>query len=394
MNSKLFILAFRLLWKRKTTFFLLILQVIISSVIFIGMIGELQMIYSASDAANTFSNENAFYYLPYAFNSEQNIEIEKISTEKIDESARVGQAYDVLLSDEAGNTYSCCGYDDTLISYFDFHLLDGISFSDYDDNYLPIISAGTNYKTGEIINFTDIDGEDNISGKIIGTIANDSYVVNFSQGSNTDYSDLGQIISVSYSDFIVPVDSEKYPSININKYSDYAMKQPGELVVFDDGVNKSDVYDELCNYGSVSDIDTMKINYTDKIKNDMLINGLILLVFTILTLVGLGGINGIQSIENRRIYNIYFILGISRKKCALIEAVRNIALLLISFIAVLLIYNLTPLNLCFSVDTYKINWLTFLMTFTYISLIFIITSSGFIYRISKENIISAYKERA
>ena len=394
MNRKIFILSLQLIWKRKLSFFLLVFQIIISSIIFIGMIGQVQMIVSSYSTANTFDNTKAYYFSPYAFNMNQDINIENIAYEKINKNATIGKAYEVFLYDRNETPYYCYGYNDTLLSYMNFEIIDGDTFKNHKSTeFIPIVSIGNQYQIGEQFEFVDESNCLIAKGQVVGTISKESYIINFNSGASTDFSNLTDIVSIPYADFIIPVNSQAYCSFDTEKYSDYAIKQDCELI-FANNTNSDTVYSKLCQYGSVSSINIMKDNYINKINSDLTTNGIILLVFTLLTLAGLGGINGIQSIENKKLYNIYFILGITAKKCSLIEAIRSFILMLLSFTLVLSLYYLTPLKELFNSYTYKIDWFTFFMTFIYIALIFLITSCGFIYKLSKENLISTYKENA
>lgn len=394
MKRKIFILSLQLIWKRKLSFLLLVFQIIVSSIIFIGMIGQVQMIVSSYSTANTFDNTKAYYFSPYAFNMDQNINIESIAREKLNKNVTTGTAYEVLLYDRNETQYYCYGYNDTLLSYVNFELIDGNTFENHKSTELmPIISIGNQYQVGEEFEFVDESNRLIAKGQVVGTISKENYIINFNSGSSIDFSSLMDIVSVPYADFVIPVNSQLYCSFDTEKYSDYTIKQNCELI-FANNTNTDTVYDELCQYGSVSSINIMKDNYVNKINNELTTNGIILLVFTLLTLAGLGGINGIQSIENKKLYNIYYILGITSKKCSLIEAIRSFILMLLSFTLVLSLYYLTPLKELFNSYTYKIDWFTFFMTFIYIALIFLITSCGFIYKLSKENLISTYKENA
>ena len=63
-------------------------------------------------------------------------------------------------------------------------------------------------------------------------------------------------------------------------------------------VSKSKLLKECHDYGAMTDVSVMKNNYDTDIKNDFIMNGTILVVFTILSITGLIGFNGIQSAKH------------------------------------------------------------------------------------------------
>ena len=146
----------------------------------------------------------------------------------------------------------------------------------------------------------------------------------------------------------------------------------------------------LLEYGHATSIDDMLVNYEKSINDELLIYSVICTVFSILTIVGIGGNNGIQNIINKYDFIIYYMLGATQKTCVLTEAIRSGIVIILSYVIAIMIYHLVPT--LFPISANHITLQTWTVILIFLLVIYAITSGVFLYRLSKNNLISSYKE--
>jgi Mg/Co/Ni transporter MgtE len=99
-------------------------------------------------------------------------------------------------------------------------------------------------------------------------------------------------------------------------------------------------------------------------------------------------------LENEKRFAIYYMLGLSNRKFALIEGIRGFIVIVFSFAAMLVLYYLPFIHNLFGLDpTTTVNGLTFTFIGLYLTLIYCVTSVGFIIKMEKSNLIDLYRNR-
>ena len=107
------ICTFDLIKKHIKQNIVLMIQIAVTILILLGFIGKLQYISSISDTAETFNSNNALYYAPFSFTS-NDITAEKIienNSLKVTDIGCVDHMY--IIGD--GKPYTCLGYSDAII---------------------------------------------------------------------------------------------------------------------------------------------------------------------------------------------------------------------------------------------------------------------------------------
>ena len=146
----------------------------------------------------------------------------------------------------------------------------------------------------------------------------------------------------------------------------------------------------LLQYGHATSIDDMLVNYETSIRDELLIYSIICIIFAILTMVGIGGNNGIQNIINKYDFVVYYMLGATKTTCILIEAVRSGIVIVLSYALAIGIYQLIPT--VFPINAYEITLQTWVIILLFLILIYCVTSGIFLYRLSRSNLVTSYKE--
>lgn len=392
------ICTFDLLLKHFKHNLILIFQLIITFLILLGFIGKVQYILITENITHTFDSSNAYYYYPYSFTSEE-FSAEKILSDNNISDVNVGTVYYMLVECDQSEKIAVC-YNDTIISHTRIDLSTGKWFDkiDYTDkNTIPIIAVGDAYNINDKITFTDINGQ-KTNAKIIGTINKDENILTFDSGATASVSSLEFFISKPYCDFIVPFNSTTIPSLSENydmgkKYG-ACVESNGEVIIPKNNASNINFENIFKMYGTIVSLDEMTQNYIEDTNSELLVNGVILVVFILLTAAGIGGINGMQSRLNQRNYIIYYMLGMNRHNCALTELFRSNIIVLLGFLASVSIYSFEKIRyMLYPIDGVFINWFTFTFAYLTISLVSCIISLKYVLKLGQGDLIEYYKNR-
>lgn len=367
---------------------------IISTIIFISLIGKMQYLLLTKNTINIFNDKNAYYFTPAIYYDFNKFDLDYILSESINSNYSIGEIYNLYIKGENANMQYAYGYNDAIIEYADITLTNGKWFeTDKKYNKIPVIAIGNNYKVNDLIYFTSESGG-LLEAEVIGTINKNDYLLTFYSSGSKDNASLNNLVTPASGNFIVPYNSNSIPSIH-QEDTLFSHIQYGNIIIFNEQSINQEVYSLLNEYGEVSSINAMKSNYSNEIHDFFISNSIILLIFSMLTLTGIGGVNSMVSIENERRYTILFMNGFTNKRCAVTEVIRMGILILISFLTVMILYyNFAPLKKMLSFGEYRINFITFLLVLLYMILIFSIGSISFILKLSRQDLISIYKKKA
>lgn len=374
---------------------ILMIQIALTVMIFVGFIGRIQYIFSTKDIANTFSNSKALYYYPFSFtDSEQ--KAEDIIQKKDLNVSMVGEAEYILVNcnDEL---LPIVGYNDTLSDYANLKLSSGRWFDEQmDGEIIPLISTTDKYLVNDRITVKDRLGK-SFEAIVIGTIDKDGYVLAFNKSASRSVISIDFFVSKPYSYFIAPYNSEIYSSLSDQFDMLLEMEVPrptlGKIITYENNEDVKAIEKAFAKYGTTVDIDRMVENYRKDIRFNLLINGIILAVFAILTATGIGGINGIQSRLDRRNYIVYYILGMSRKQCAMTELIRSFSVVTLGFIVAVFLYLFKFVREFLYSSEMIINIRSFLSAFAFLLLICCFVSIKYVIDLGKGSLIERYKNQ-
>jgi hypothetical protein len=224
-------------------------------------------------------------------------------------------------------------------------------------------------------------------GKIVGTISHSAYVLTFNAGGSENASSLSYLVSKANNILIMPTSK-----FDVNNTS-FITEESAMIIFGSKTATHSIIKNALGEFGAISDIDVMKRNYYNEIISFLIANGTIFLVFALLSIAGIGGINGIQNIENEKKFAIYYILGLTNKKCAIIEAIRSFLVIGFSFVTAIIVYQIPAVANYIGSANIQVNILTFVFVFIYLLFIYLITSSWFIIKLTKSNALEVYRKK-
>lgn len=373
----------------------LIIQIAVTVMIFVGFIGKVQYIRSTKDVANTFNKDNVIYYYPFTF-LDSEFKTEDVIKQNNLNVKSVGEA-DYMMINCDDQLLPIVGYNDTLLEYANLEIASGKWFNDsVDKNVIPLISTTDQYKLNDHITIKDRAGESH-DAVVIGTIDKDGYVLGFNRSASKSIISAEFFVSKPYSYFIAPYNSEIYSSLSEQYDMFVEMGMPkmtlGKIITYDSKEDAEAIEKEFDKYGSVADIKLMITNYKKDIKFNILINGIILAVFAILTATGIGGINGLQSRLDRRNYIVYYILGMNQKQCAMTELLRSLFVVALGFITAVILYTFESVRNFLYSSEMIISPLNFILALVFLLLICCFVSMKYVIDLGKGSLIERYKNQ-
>lgn len=384
---KICILSIRIIWKNKWSYLLLLFELVLVAVIFLSICSKLQGTISSWEVVNTFSGENMYYY---SQNSYTDKSLQDILRKDTLEKLQIIDIPYIFFRDRKNRGFSALGYCDSIISVSQFKLSEGVWFHKYKGKNIPVISADSDYQTGDMIELKR-------NGKIcklevIGCMDRNAYILNFHGSSSFEMGHLDSLVSHPDVQLIVPYYSNKYLSVS-EQYLDYCESSISKIVLIPDEDTAKQFIDQCREYGSISSIETMEKNYNNKLRDDFIVNGVVFIVFVILSIVGLVGFNGIQSAIYEKSYIIYYLLGCTHSQCVKIEVLKNILMLGISYIIVWVIREKSDIFAYSVRDLAVIDRKTIALTFLFLFLICFTTTIGYIKKLARKNLVAAYKQK-
>jgi hypothetical protein len=371
---------------------LLVIQMIVTSLILLALIGKIQYIMQEKDGLSIFNEDNAFYFTPFSYYDMNTFDMDSIIRKNISTSYEEGKISQLLLKNENGTNIVAWGYNDQIIHKSNIKMKFGKWFSKHNNtDYIPVVGIGDTYKTGTVINL-ECNSNKIQKALVIGTISRNTYIPTFNSYSSKGDASLTEIISLPYLELIIPFECSQVPSIQKNDIWD-SQVQSSSILIFPSKVNKETVNESLGCYGAISNINEMTNNYHNEIKEFFITNGIALLIFSLLTLAGIGGVNSMINIKNERRYIIYYLCGFTSKGCAIVEGIRTSFMIALAYVILIILYYFTPLKSLYETNE-VINLVTFLLTFIYLILVFCLSSLPFIINLGKKNLILKYKQKA
>lgn len=392
--NRVLILTVRMINKDRWSYVLLIFELVLTSIIFLPFVGKLQAEMATKNIINVFNDRNACYFNPYEFFDVEKNNIKKILQKDGCSDLEVGEISDISLEMSNGKELSAYGYNDTIIDFVRLSLSQGSWFEKQEkDDCIPIISIDPKLKMNDIVEFAGSDDTSKVKGKVIGVMSREEYVMTFNSSGNNDFSKLSDFVSSPEADIIVPYQCKNYKSFT-EKNIEEGSYQPGKILMTKKEKSLDKIIKICHQYGSISKINKMKENYQKDKRDFYISNGIVLAVFSLLSLAGIGGFNGIQSMLHERMFTIYYMLGLSKRRCMLMEGLRTFLLLIVSFGSVLILFYLLKFNRLFNADEYRMNGITFSIVFLFLCLICFVSSVGYVEKLARKNLIEVYKKKA
>ncbi len=384
---KTFMIAMRLIRKRRGSLLLLGIEIILVAMVFFSILSEMVFVKNTSQIVEILQGTHTWYFTPFEY-YDPDFCLSDYLQDEDKEYIEEGNACDVIVdSFDYGNLTGLC-YSDMIINELQITMQSGIWFTDLnetEDNRIPVVTARNRFKIGEEIELT--------CGKtlyVIGTISNQEYLLFFMNSANSGNASLGNIMEgIGDIELILPYDSEEHSCLSEEDFL-FFYEENSQMLSIDETSDVEKITDTIRNYGALSSISEMKDNYIAQLREFYITEGMILLVFSVLTVVGMIGINGIQSVENERTYTICFMLGMDRRKSMLIEAINTFFVVGVSYLAFIIIYQFYYKALLTEIES-TLEAGIFMGLFVYLLLVYAITSSTFIFKAGKQNVVELYR---
>ncbi len=389
------VIVWKLTKKNIGSLALLTLQAVITILILIGLIGKVQMVSSARNVTDAFQNQNGIYFMEFACYRDSLPDLTQILSQKAETAAaRTGEITDLLLKNDRGETVAAYGYNDTMIETARIPLKEGIWFSQAQPaDKIPVLAIDGQYRVGDELTFLHPRNHTAIKAVVIGTIEDSTYIPTFNRGGTADVVTLSFFVSTPQFPLIVPYHCSSIPSFQEEMATDTSAER-GKIIMAESPSASEAAQELLKSYGSSVSIEQMTLQYRQEIRDHMLTNGIVLLVFSVLSMVGIGGANGAQYLFNQKRFIIYYMLGLTQKKCMLIEALRSFTLVVSSFLITLFLYWITPVRGLYTADSFRINAFTFFLVFLFLLIIYACTSIAFFIRLGRKDLIQNYRQSA
>ncbi len=384
------LISIRLLAKQKRAFIVLVLETIFSILMLLGLIGKLQTVVNTMFINDSVIKTNSFYLYAYPYVMAENKMPEEFYR-KVDEmegSKGVGVISDLPAYDEQ-RVYSCILYNDTIIGNIELPLKEGewfLSEADSEDS-IPLIYIGDNFEAGDTVDLSFGSKSNRVrKTRIVGTMPLNSHIISFANGGSVNNSSFGDMsYKVRQELFIAPESCLDQSELVMR------MEQNGKLMFFEPNVSDDEVYKAFQDYGAVTSVARLESLHWEEVRVFMIRNGIVFLIFALLTIFGIGGQNGVQYIKNKRQFAIYYMLGMTSKQCACIEAIRAFLLLGLSWGGSAVVLRIKAVRYTLLSDDVTADGYTFAIVAAYIILIYMITSIFFIRKILKSNPIESYR---
>lgn len=375
---KLFLVAYHMAKQRKVSLILLMGEIIISSLLLVGILGELVYLWKSADIANTFKNTNSYYFTPFTYYS-PDFEMHECLHNAQKDAVKIGEVRDLFLKLKSGEYVTVLAYNPLILSNMNIEMESGMWITSEDKGASPIhlVAIGNRYQIGDEITFSN-----GVQGYVIGTIREDSYLIRMMNSASSGKASLNSFVSQATDiDFIIGYNDQ---------FEENAILNNSRVIEIADSTMEKEIIDKLKKYGNISSIYEMEQNFKQNNREYFIVNGILLFVFSFLTIVGIFGTNGIWYIKNQKNYTIYYMLGLSNQKCRILEAINTFLVIGLSYSVFLVLYEMFfKKYLLLQASEWKL-WILISLFFYYIA-IYGLTSVVFIKKAGKNDIMDLYK---
>lgn len=385
---KILILVLETIRNKKLAFVLLTFQLVVSMFIFIGIISKVQDAYETYKITSSL-DESRGYYLPFflfrlslsgltpeGFYNDVNKFKGKVSIGEV-------KSFDATID---GNGYNGYAYSSELLKHLQQPTVTGVSFDKYTGSVLPIISIGDTLKLKQKVSIKIFPSNSIEKAIVIGVLPKHSNILTFQAGGTAP--GLDYLMSKENNALLVPLD-------RLSPASTVGMGDSlGKLIFPNKGISDKKINEVFSKYGNITNIQVLQKNYQKNLNQYFIVTIIPFVIFSLLSIIGIWGNNSVINFENEKTFAIYYMLGLSNRKCALIEGIRGFTVIIFSFAAMLVLYHLPLIHNLFGLDpTTTVNGLTFTFIGLYLTLIYCVTSVGFIIKMEKSNLIDLYRNR-
>ncbi len=381
-------IALKLLWRRKAANFVLLLQVLVSVVMLAQMYVFLFDHLDNVRAVGELPTENALvlpvfeYYTP------------AYAAERLEASPLVEEVAAVDTGGGSCNDTDChiAIYGDGIVRHYTPALQSGgwlEGEAEMEDGVLPaVVSQEVGLRVGDT-GTVRLNTGDTARIRVVGVLKRPTQYLYPTGSASPAYFSADFVISQEPAVLLRARDaaqSEAFQSASSFRTSKnlFIFLRPGITDAQYEGA-----LEEWNRYGEITSAASLISTYTEK-ANTLITAGLLTFcVFTALAMTSVVGSNVIQALRNRKLFTVYYLLGMDWRRSAFIEATR-VGLLLIPMMAMVVAAGQGGLLMMEWMTPARAKWF-YGISFLYVLLMFASVGAVFIWRLTREDLSAALK---
>lgn len=381
-------IALKLLWRRKAANFVLLLQVLVSVVMLAQMYVFLFDHLDNVRAVGELPTENALvlpvfeYYTP------------AYAAERLEASPLVEEVAAVDTGGGSCNDTDChiAIYGDGIVRHYTPALQSGgwlEGEAEMEDGVLPaVVSQEVGLRVGDT-GTVRLNTGDTARIRVVGVLKRPTQYLYPTGSASPAYFSADFVISQEPAVLLRARDaaqSEAFQSASSFRTSKnlFIFLRPGITDAQYEGA-----LEEWNRYGEITSAASLISTYTEK-ANTLITAGLLTFcVFTALAMTSVVGSNVIQALRNRKLFTVYYLLGMDWRRSAFIEATR-VGLLLIPMMAMVAAAGQGGLLMMEWMTPTRAKWF-YGISFLYVLLMFASVGAVFIWRLTREDLSAALK---
>lgn len=382
------LIALKLLWKRKLTNIVVVVQILLSIIMLAQVFVAIEDYRDNLRAVNELPVDSTDVLSVYDYYDPEYVTQQILPSPQVDSIGRVYMGEFVSC-----NNISCnlAAYNNGVISRYSPELQSGSWLADCTSvggNAIPaVVSGDMGLKVGGTTDVSLTDGK-TCRIEVTGILKEPTQYFYPTGGASPEYFTAKSVISqrsvviVRYTDFGDPSVFVTSPDAPKNIF---VFLKPGAADTDIDSVRK-----EWSKYGEIT-LMTSLISTFNKNTNDMIGGTTIMFaVFLLLAITGVLSNNVIQSLRNRRQFTVYYLLGMDWKKCAAVEAYR-VGFLIVITMALSFVAEKLGLLMPFWMPPER-TLLFYGIVFLYIVVMFAAVGIGFMVKLMREDLSGALKD--
>ena len=386
---KIFLISLKMLWRRKFASILLIVEVVLSVIVFSQMMVYILDLYNNRKAVNELPQEDVLLLTSFEYTDIDDL-MDKLNSSY--KTVDIGTGY-TGYAYYGGNTVNLTAYNDALMDIYTPSLKEGTWLSEAGqdpEGSLPVVAtSGLGLQAGDCADITIMGRQYHIY--VCGVLAGPAgYLFPSSYASSELFS--ADLLISHKEGFIMragdfPQVSDVFGMMDFTKYRQLLFIRNQQ------GMSENEIMrfrEEFSRYGEITDMNEMvKLFY--KNSSDMIQGGAIFfIVFFVLAVLGLISNYLVQLGRNRKVFTIYYLNGMKWETCAIIESVRTVILVVLTMLVSILAGRLGLLMTSWVSGGYIAVFYTCIAA--YIIVIFAAVSAVFIRKLAKTDISVQLKD--
>ena len=381
LKMKILNMTYKMLKRDVKYFLLIVFEVIVVSIIFMSLIGKMQVIKLNSNFEDELNVNDGYYFTRYDYFDQDSEKIQEIFVENRIKQLKI---YDVYLQCGNQNIYAY-GYTEELLNNYKCKVKKGKWFETKKYEYIPAIGIEGLYKLGDEFYC------ENKKIVIIGIVDKNQFVMNFGRSASSGRASVSNLLQKMQVGIIVPYECTNMSCLE-NKDVVDSVEQMSEIILPDERLTKEQK-NIINEYGDLTKLNKMVDNYKCENRDFFVTHIIIFIIFILITLAGTGGINCMLEIKNEKRITIYYMYGLTKVQCMLIQELRTVMTMIIGYIGFVFTYFIW-IKKIFANEYILVNAQTFIAIAILIEVIFACAEVPYLINMANKNMIEIYTQKA